>query len=310
MLRPTLLLLAALTLTPPHSTAAESRPSTAQPNVQVLPQPFTIPGLNRQRTVRLYLPPSYATSGDKRYPVIYMHDAQNLFDDATSYAGEWGVDESMNELARTRGFEAIVVGIDHGNEHRISELAPWPNPKHGAAEGPQYMAFVVDVVKPWIDAHYRTQPGRESTAIIGSSMGGLVSHYALLRYPQVFSKAGIFSPSYWFSQKVYDETLAHPWPNGTRTWFYIGGKEGDESVPDVDRMMGVLSTQNKPPQDVALHIEPQAEHNERAWRAEFPRAVAWLFGLPGNSTAAPAAAAAPAAPTAPAAPAAAASAAR
>ena len=268
------------------ASAPAAHPSTAGPGVHVLAQRVAMPGLGRERTVRLYLPPSYESAPQRRYPVIYMHDAQNLFDDATSFAGEWGVDETLDELARTRGFEAIVVGIDHGDGERIHELSPWTNPKYGPAQGEQYMAFVVDVVKPFVDARYRTQPGRESTAIAGSSMGGLISHYALLRYPQVFGKAAILSPSYWFAGEVYTQTAAHPWPSGTRTYFYIGGREGDESVPDVDRMIALLRTQAHAAGDIALHVEPGAEHSERAWRAEFPRAVAWLFDLPAPGPAA------------------------
>jgi predicted alpha/beta superfamily hydrolase len=268
------------------STAPAARPSTARPGVHVLAQRLAMPGLGRERTLRLYLPPSYESAPQRRYPVIYMHDAQNLFDDATSFVGEWGVDEALDELARTRGFEAIVVGIDHGDGERIHELSPWTNPKYGPAQGERYMAFVVDTVKPFIDARYRTRPGRESTAIIGSSMGGLISHYALLRYPQVFGKAAIFSPSYWYSGEVYAQTTAHPWPRDTRTYFYIGGREGDESVPDVERMIALLGTQDHAARDITLHVEPGAEHNERAWRAEFARAVAWLFDLapPGDPT--------------------------
>ena len=141
------------------------------------------------------------------------------------------------------------------------------------------MAFVVDTVKPFIDGHYRTLPDRANTAIAGSSMGGLISHYALLRYPQVFGKAAIFSPSYWFSGEVYTQTAAHPWPAGTRAYFYIGGREGDESVPDVERMLPLLATPDHAVRDITLHVEPEAQHDERAWRAEFPRAVAWLFDV-------------------------------
>jgi predicted alpha/beta superfamily hydrolase len=247
--------------------------------VHVLAQRLAMPGLGRERTLRLYLPPSYESSPDKRYPVIYMHDGQNLFDDATSYAGEWGVDETLDAFARTRGFEAIVVGIDHGGDERLHELSPWTNPKYGAAQGEQYMDFVVDTVKPFIDARYRTLPDRRNTAIAGSSMGGLISHYALLRYPQVFGKAAIFSPSYWYSGEVYAQTAAHPWPADTRVYFYIGGREGDESVPDVERMLPLLATPDHAVREITLHIEPGAQHDEKAWRAEFPRAVAWLFEL-------------------------------
>ena len=263
--------------TTPAVPTTTPRPSTAGPGVHVLAQRLAMPGLGRERTLRLYLPPSYETSPDKRYPVIYMHDAQNLFDDATSYAGEWGVDETLDAFARTRGFEAIVVGIDNGGDARNHELSPWSNPQIDPAQGEQYMAFVVDVVKPFIDAHYRTRPDRANTAMIGSSLGGLVTHYALLRYPQVFGKAAIFSPSYWVSNEVYAQTAAHPWPADTRVYFYIGGKEGDESVPDVERMIPLLATPDHAVRDITLHIEPDAQHNEKAWRVEFPRAIAWLF---------------------------------
>ncbi len=268
--------LAACTTPPP----AAPRAPTAGPGVHVLAQRLAMPGLGRERTIRLYLPPSYETSPARRYPVIYMHDAQNLFDEATSsFGNEWGVDETMDEFARRRGFEAIVVGIDHGGDERLHELSPWTNPKYGQAQGEQYMAFVVDTVKPFIDAHYRTLPDRQDTAIAGSSMGGLITHYALLRYPQVFGKAAIFSPSYWYSSEVYVQTKAHPWPADARVFVYIGGSEGDESVPDVQRMLALVGSASPPPQAIALRIVPGARHDERAWRAEFPLAVAWLFGV-------------------------------
>ena len=100
--------------------------SSASAKVTVLSPQLTIPGLNRQRTVRIYLPPGYATS-TKRYPVLYMHDGQNLFDNATAYAGEWGVDEVLDELAQSQGLELIVVGIDNGGVQRITELNAWDN---------------------------------------------------------------------------------------------------------------------------------------------------------------------------------------
>ena len=283
-LLPPLLVTAAVALAACRSSTdalpAAPRAATAGPGVHVLAQRLAMPGLGRERTLRLYLPPSYESNPGQRYPVLYMHDAQNLFDDATSFAGEWGVDETLDEFARTRGFEAIVVGIDNGGAERIHELSPWGNPKYGPPQGEQYMAFVVDVVKPWIDAHYRTRPDRDNTAIAGSSMGGLVSQYALVRYPQVFGKAAIFSPSYWFTKEVYAQTAAHPWPSGTKAYFYIGGKEDEESVPDVDRMVALLRTQAHGANDFTVHVDPAGEHNERAWRAEFPLAVAWLFDLP------------------------------
>lgn len=270
-----LLNLAAIALACALATACSSeRAPSAGPGVRILEPALEMPGLDRSRTLRLYLPPGYA-SGDARYPVIYMADGQNLFDDATSYAGEWGVDESMDELARCCGFEAIVVGIDHGGERRMNELSPWPNPGFGAAEGEAYLRFVVEVVKPFIDRTYRTRPGPADTAIIGSSMGGLAAHYALLARPDVFGGAGVLSPSYWFSQRAFDLAGSAALPPDARVFLYVGGGEGDNMVPDAERMHQLLHPRLG--ERVMLEVAPDARHHEAAWRAVFPRVVRWLF---------------------------------
>ncbi len=256
--------------------AEEPKPSTAQPNVHVLPTPFVIPGLDRPRTVRLYLPPGYEHSR-RRYPVLYMHDGQNLFDAATSYAGEWGVDETLNALAKSRGLQVIVVGIDHGGLARMRELNPWDNAEFGPGEGEQYLEFLVNVVKPWVDEHYRTLRGRRHTAIMGSSMGALISSFAISRYPQVFGAAGLFSPAYWIGPQVYDFTAAHPPPPDTRVYLYAGGSEDEWMVPNAKRMAAVLERAGLPARNLVVSVDPVGRHSEAAWRAEFPRAVAWLL---------------------------------
>lgn len=182
-----------------ESPAPTVKASSAQANVSLLPELLQIPGLNRQRQIRVYVPPGYANS-QRRYPVLYMHDGQNLFDAATAYAGEWRVDETLNALSESGQLELIVVGIDNGQEKRMTELNPWSHPRFGVAQGREYMEFVVEVVKPLIDRRYRTKADRANTAIMGSSMGGLISHYAINQYPEVFSKAGIFSPAYWVGE--------------------------------------------------------------------------------------------------------------
>jgi predicted alpha/beta superfamily hydrolase len=260
----------------PDEPVPAAKPSTAQPNVHVLPTPFVIPGLNRERTVRLYLPPGYEQS-KRRYPVLYMHDGQNLFDDATSNSGEWGIDETLNELARSRGLELIVVGIDHGGSERIHELNPFDNPEFGKGEGEEYTAFIVKVLKPWVDQHYRTRPERRYTAIMGSSMGGLISGYAISHYPQVFGKAGIFSPAYWLAPPVFADTEAHPPPRGARMYFYAGGSESLSMVPDMKRMVALLRGAGIPAANLVMKVNPVGRHHESAWRAEFPRAILWLY---------------------------------
>jgi predicted alpha/beta superfamily hydrolase len=268
---------------PPAAAAAVTPPkaSTALPNVHVLPA-MTIPGLDRQRVVRVYLPPGYERSA-RRYPVVYLHDGQNLFDAATGFAGEWEVDESLDRLARTQHLELIAVGIDNGGEHRLQELTAWDNAKYGKAEGAQYMAFVVDVVKPYIDAHYRTLPDRTHTAIAGSSLGGLISHYALCRYPQVFGKAALFSPSYWYAPEAYAWTDAHRIAPATRIYFYAGDAEDEHMVGNMQRMAALLRRDGLPQRDLRVRVVHGAHHNEAAWRAEFPRAMLWLFGTRGGA---------------------------
>ena len=252
--------------------------STATAGVSVWPERVAMPGLGRDRSIRMYLPPSYATS-TKRYPVLYIHDGQNLFDAATSYAGEWGVDETLDGLAQSKGLEIIVVGIDNGGEKRMTELNAWDHPRFGHAEGRQYMDFIVNTLKPLVDANYRTLAGRENTGIMGSSMGGLISQYAILQYPQVFSKAGIFSPAYWTGLAVFDMTAKHPPAADARLALYMGGAEGD-AVAVYERMLAQLKVQGHPASQTWARLTPQAQHNEAAWRAEFGAAVQWLFARP------------------------------
>jgi len=261
-----------------HATTNEDRPSTAQPEVSLLKEQLEMPGLNRKRQIRLYLPPGYANS-DKRYPVLYMHDGQNLFDDATAYAGEWHVDETLNALARSGKLELIVVGIDNGGEKRMTELNPWSNPQFGAPEGKEYMAFVVNVLKPLIDKEYRTKADRANTAIMGSSMGGLISHYAIIQYPTVFSKAGIFSPAYWTAAPSFDYFAANPAAKDARLYFVAGEQEGGGMVPDVKKVFASIKKADKPNFNASLKIVPGAKHNEAFWSSEFEQAVLWLFAV-------------------------------
>jgi predicted alpha/beta superfamily hydrolase len=250
--------------------------STALPGVSLLGEPLAMPGLERKRQLRLYLPPGYATS-KKRYPVLYMHDGQNLFDNATAYAGEWKVDETLDTLAREGKLEMIVVGIDNGQEKRMTELNAWDNERIGKGEGREYTDFIVKTVKPMIDKQYRTLPGREHTAIMGSSMGGLASHYALVQYPQVFSKAGVFSPAYWTAQPSFDFVAANPVPKDARVFLLMGEKEGPQMNADVKRMAEVVKKTGHPAGNTVLKIVPGAEHNEAFWAGELREALLWMF---------------------------------
>ncbi len=244
--------------------------------VVILTDMFSIPELNTSRTIRIYLPPSYEESNDS-YPVLYMHDGQNLFEDSTSFAGEWGVDEALNELSKSQNLNLIVVGIDNGGENRIHELTAWDHPRYGKAEGKAYMEFLVDVVKPYVDENYRTKSDRLNTAIMGSSLGGLISHYAIYEYSEVFSKAGIFSPSYWWGEGPFDQVREIGLPADTRLNFLVGGKEGEGMVSQMDEMVEMILAKGHPAEQVISKVNPKGEHNEKLWRSELKEVVIWLF---------------------------------
>lgn len=259
---------------------AQSRPSTAGPTVQVLPERLAMgagPLQGRERGLRVYLPPSYASDPLRRFPVLYLHDAQNLFDEATSYAGEWGVDETLDELARQTGFEAIAVGIDHGGTQRNSEFNPWPHPETGPGLGNDYIDFVVKVVKPFVDARWRTRPEVAYTAIAGSSMGGLVSHAAWLRHPGVFSRVGVFSPAYWVAPALLPAMREFTPPPQARVFLYAGDAESPDLVERVSQMHTLLRERGVASR---LLVTSGARHHEAAWRHAFGPAVRWLFELP------------------------------
>lgn len=239
-------------------------------------QPLTIPVLQRDRTVRIYLPPGYYQP-ERRFRVLYMHDAQNLFDDSTAFAGEWQVDEHLNALAKESDLQLIVVGIDNGGEHRTTELSAWSHERYGEGEGQHYTDFIVNLVKPYVDRHYKTMPDAENTAIMGSSMGGLASHYALFSHAEVFSKAGIFSPSYWYAPQVFQFTREHTLPKSHRLYFIVGELEGEDMVQPMHKMTQLLSEEGHPNQHIQAKVIAQGKHNEAFWRAHFSDAITWLF---------------------------------
>jgi predicted alpha/beta superfamily hydrolase len=251
--------------------------STAAENVAVMDEDFYMPQLDRSRRIWIYLPPDYETSG-KDYPVLYMHDGQNLFDSYTSYAGEWEVDETLNGLY-DQGFSVpIVVGIDNGAEYRIDEYSPWPHVGYGGGDGDLYMEFIVETLKPYIDQNYRTLTGRDYTGIMGSSLGGFISHYGGLKYQDVFSKTGIFSPSYWFSDSVWSFTREAGRQSDMKLYLMCGGNEGPETVNNMLAMLDSLLAIGFQENEVSSKIIPGGQHNEALWREDFGEAYLWLFG--------------------------------
>lgn len=262
----------------PALAAAQRAASVADPSRLIVTEPLLMtgmPGPERLRRLRVYLPPGYAEQPERRYPVIYFHDGQNVFDDATSYAGEWGVDELLDRLARQQGLQAIAVAVDHGGERRMNELSPWDHERFGKGEGFAYLRFLAERVKPHVDLRWRTRPESSSTAIVGSSMGGLISFAALHRHREVFGLGGLLSPSFWVApQQVQLLAESEPLHAHQRVCLYAGGREGRDLLPQVRR---VAELQRRQSDAVRVIEEPAAEHHEAAWRAVLPRVLAHLF---------------------------------
>jgi predicted alpha/beta superfamily hydrolase len=253
--------------------------STKAENVTILKKEFIIKGLNDiSHKVWLYLPPNYKSSNEN-YPVIYMHDAQNLFDDTTSFVGEWSIDETLNTLFKNTGKGFIVVGVENAGEKRIEEYTPWKHKKYGGGKGAIYVDFLTNKLKPYIDKKYRTKPEANQTAIIGSSLGGLISFYGGLKYPDVFGKIGALSTSFWFSDKVVDFAKKNGNKKNTKLFLLVGEKEGDSMVPDTKKMEKLLLNSGFPIENLTTKIVAEGKHNEAFWKAEFLEVITFLYNF-------------------------------
>lgn len=247
------------------------------PEIIVLSEAFQIPQLIRTRRIAALLPHDYDRT-DKSYPVLYLQDGQNLFDDYAPF-GNWGVDKKLAALAGKGLHELIVVAIDHAHEQRISEFTPSHHTKLGHGEGEKYARFMVETLKPYVDRRFRTLRGREFTGIGGSSMGGLVSLYTGLLYPQFFSKMMIFSPSLWVDPDILTKTSSLHAGASLKMYLYAGGKEGGSLMSHTKNIKQIFDqkSQNGWPLRIKTSFNAKGRHNEFAWGVEFPKAVEWLY---------------------------------
>jgi len=249
------------------------------PAVVVLERVYS-PELENRRDVLVYLPPSY--HGSRRsYPVLYMHDGQNLFDPDTSFAGEWGVGRILDAAAR-RGLEAIVVGVPNMGAERLDEYSPFHDEGLGeGGRGAAYGAFLASTLKPLVDRRFRTRPSRETTLMVGSSMGGLISLYALFHRPDVFGGAGALSPSLWFAAGAIFADIARAPFVPARIYLDIGTLEGAEHVANARRMRDLLQAKGyRTGRDLRWLESRCGRHDERSWGRRFARALPWLLGTP------------------------------
>ena len=237
--------------------------------------------LEHDHTIIVSLPPDYATDPGRRYPVLYLHDGQNVFDRATSVGEEWRVDETAHELVgRGEVSPLVVVGIWNTGVHRIDEYAPTSDPeKGGGGKADDYGRMLVQELKPFIDREYRTLPGATNTGLGGSSLGGLLTMHLGLRYPTVFSRLAVMSPSVWWDDRVIlGEVAALPGKTSQRIWLDSGTREGEETITNSRALRDALVGKGwVEGQDLAYHEAEGGEHNEKSWSERVGPMLKFLF---------------------------------
>ena len=248
------------------------------PIVEIISEEFYIPQLDRYRKVWALLPYDYYVS-EKNYPVLYLQDAQNLFNEESEF-GNWEIDQKLSLLAEYERGDIIIIAVEHGSEDRIKEYIFDNDNVANGSEGKKYIRFITDTLKPFVDENYRTKKDRDNTGIGGSSLGALISIYSGFLYPEVYSKLLIFSPSLWVEPNNNFPMMSFRTPFKTKIYLYGGEKEGSKMVKRIRVFEEYLKRWEKKSFfdfEFKTSINPDGEHNEFFWSQEFPRAIEWLF---------------------------------
>jgi predicted alpha/beta superfamily hydrolase len=237
--------------------------------------------LGRPRDLLVYLPPGYG-EGERRYPVVYAQDGQNLFDAATAFGGqEWELDETAELLVRAGAIPpVIVVGIPNAGLRRIDEYAPTRDARRRAGgQAGAYGHLLLHEVKPFVDRTFRTEPEPHGVCVLGSSMGALVSLFLALRHPHAIGAAVVMSPSVWWDRRVIlDVVRAFRGHVRPRVWLDVGTREGRTTTRDVRALRTVLVEGGwRAPRELAYAEYQGARHNESAWGARVGHALRWLL---------------------------------
>jgi predicted alpha/beta superfamily hydrolase len=241
--------------------------------------------LDAPRNVLVYTPPGYDENGDHRYPVLYMHDGQNLMNPADAFGGVvWGVDRTAQELILAGEIEPlIIVGVYNAGEKRIDEYTPVRSDvgrmRGRGGKADQYGRMIIEELKPFIDREYRTKPEREFTGLGGSSLGGLASFYLGFKRPDVFSRLAVMSPSVWWANnQIIREVARNPERIPLRIWLDIGKREGTRIKHQVRALKEMLLANGwQQNLDFAYAEFPDARHEESAWAARFGDVLKFLY---------------------------------
>ena len=237
--------------------------------------------LPHRRDIVVYLPPDYEES-EQRYPVLYLHDGQNLFDPETAYVRgmDWKVDETADALIRAGEIDAlIIVGIFNTGEHRIEEYTPTRDRKLGGGHAELYGRMLVEELKPFIDNRYRTLPDAHNTGLGGSSLGGLATVYLGFTHPEIFGKLAVLSPSIWWDNKAILKIIRSTEPKPRlKIWLSMGTAESKTGLRDANSLRDALIAKGwKEGDDLHYEVIPGGTHEEAAWAESVERVLQYLF---------------------------------
>ncbi|MDC0713160.1 alpha/beta hydrolase-fold protein [Stigmatella sp. ncwal1] len=243
------------------------------------------PQLGNSRTLAVYLPPSYSENPLKRYPVLYAHDGQNLFNASTAFGGvEWRMDETANALIGNGSMdEVIIVGVYNAEAHRIYEYTPCCDSQYGGGGADKYERFLIDTVKPYVDQNFRTLTGKQNTALLGSSLGGLVSFYVGRRNPSVFGKLAALSSSFWWNNQTLTQQVEVS-PTKVEVNVYLDAGTSGDGLTETTRMRDALVADGHlQGGDLFYYVAQGAGHNESAWAARLNLPLTYLFPWQGTA---------------------------
>ena len=238
--------------------------------------------LPRTRDLIVYLPPDYEHSSQSHYPVLYLQDGQNLFDGSTSFIPgmDWQVKDTADQLIAQGAIRPlIIVGIYNTGKWRLGEYTPSRDKKMGGGKADRYGQMLLEEIKPFVESQYRTLSGPANTGLGGSSLGGLLAIYLGLRFPQVFGKLAVLSPSVWWNRGwILNFASRVALPGRPRIWLDVGTKEGGRSAENVRRLCSVLVEKGwREGRDLRFEVISGAEHNEAAWAQRVGPFLRFLF---------------------------------
>lgn len=244
----------------------------------LLAKAIEIPGLKRRRRIWAHLPSGYDEQPERRFPVVYLHDAQNIFEGWKAPFGvSWEVHNTMRRMGSEGLEQAIIIGIEHGKRRRAGEFQPLTRQGAFAREGNAYADFIANKLKPFVDKKLRTIPWREQTALVGSSMGGLITLYTGMKHQDVFGQLGVFSPSLWAAPALFPlvSKVGRHYP--MKIYLTVGQKEGIGTVRRTEEMFQTLTYAGFPQHELYLGIRSGERHEEAFWQREFETCYRWFL---------------------------------